>query len=77
MDEVLSEVLNMNRFKRYVRKKGIKLEIDYPWLPYELKMVSIEAVYVNSEHCYVTQFTTVGDLIAYFHRDGTITYDFN
>ena len=68
----------MNRFKRYVREKGIKLECDYPWLPYDSKgYVTIETVYVNSEHCYVTQFTTVGDLIAYFHRDGTITYDFN
>ena len=66
----------MNRFKQYVREKGIKLECDYPWLPYELKMVSIEAVYVNSEYCYVTQYTTVGDLIVFFHRNGTITYDF-
>ena len=67
----------MNAFKRYVRKKGFKLECDYPWLPYEQKMVSIEAVYVNSEFCYVTQYTTVGDLIAYFKKDGTIEYDFN
>ena len=67
----------MNAFKRYVRKKGIKLECDYPWLPYEQNYVSIESVYVNSEFCYVTQYTTVGDLIAYFKKDGTIEYDFN
>ena len=67
----------MNRFKKYVRKKGLKLNNDYPWLPYEQKMVTIEDVYVNSEFCYVTQYTNVGSLVAYFKNDGSIDYVFN
>ena len=27
----------MNRVKREIRKRGIKLSMDYPWLPYYIK----------------------------------------
>ena len=35
----------MNRFKREIRRKGIRLECDYEYLPYN----SIETVVVNAE----------------------------
>lgn len=35
----------MNRLKKEIRKKGIKLESDYPFMPYE----GLEAVKVDSE----------------------------
>ena len=66
----------MNAFKRYVRNKGIKLNIEYPWLPFEKTGYSIEDVYVSSEYAYVTTYTNAGSCVAYFHRDGTMTNEF-
>lgn len=48
----------MNRFKKELRKKGIKLECDYPWLPYEGKYVTLDSILVNSEMCMVTHIYT-------------------
>lgn len=34
----------MTRYKKELRKRGWKLEIDYPWLPFEKGHVTIEGV---------------------------------
>lgn len=39
----------MNRLKKELRKRGVKLENDYPWLPYDFGSQSLESVVVNSE----------------------------
>ena len=49
----------MNRFKKELRKKGIKLESDYPWLPFELKSGGIiEGVKVLTEYGIVEFYFT-------------------
>lgn len=63
----------MNRFKKYVRSKGIKLECDYPWLPYDIKpYINIEAVYVNASTATIVTFYNVGDFHQHINRDGSI-----
>ena len=42
----------MNRFKKELRKRGIKLECDYEYLPYN----GIETVVVNSENATVSTY---------------------
>ena len=34
----------MTRYKKELRKRGFKLEIDYPWMPYKDRSVLIEAI---------------------------------
>ena len=53
----------MNRVKKEIRKKGIKLESDYPYLPYYIKgkscfdrgYICVEGVTVDSENATVTR----------------------
>ena len=57
----------MNRIKKEIRRKGIKLEIDYPFLPYYIKgkspfepgNICLEAVVVNSETAEVYEYLNV------------------
>ena len=42
----------MNRLKKEIRKKGIKLESDYPFMPYN----GIEAVKVDSENATISTY---------------------
>lgn len=42
----------MNRFKKELRKHGVKLECDYPFFPYN----GIESVVVDSEHAIVSTY---------------------
>lgn len=57
----------MNRIKKEIRRKGIKLEMDYPFLPYYVKgkspfepsNICIEAVVVNSETAEVYEYLNV------------------
>ena len=68
----------MNRFKKYVRLKGIKLSNDYICLPFEEKPnIFIEDCLVNKTTLQVIKYLNIGDVIMTFNRDGTITYDFN
>lgn len=39
----------MNRLKKEFRKRGIKLECDYPMIPYDEGSQSVLGVYVNCE----------------------------
>lgn len=42
----------MNRFKKELRKHGVRLECDYDYLPYH----GLETVVVDSEHCKVSRW---------------------
>lgn len=48
----------MNRFKKEIRKRGYKLESDYPCMPYDIKgkfgepgHIALDSVTVNTERC--------------------------
>lgn len=58
----------MNAFKKYIRKQGIKLESDYPYLPYN----SIEAVVVDAQNaCIRTYHNMAGWWFTQINRDGS------
>lgn len=64
----------MNRFKKELRRKGIKLECDYLWLPFEVsKNIYLEDVYVDSQRATWTEFYNVIDERYQLNRDGTIS----
>ncbi len=42
----------MNRLKKEIRKKGVMLESDYPFMPYN----GIETVKVNSEQATISTY---------------------
>ena len=68
----------MNAFKRYVKKKGFKLENDYPWLPYNIKPhMTIETILCNSEYCFIVLGYTSISTIVHFNRDGSLTYNYD
>ena len=67
----------MNRFKKEVRKKGFKLENDYPWLPYDMKSVTLEGVTANAEKVRVINWYNVGAEIITFDRSMNTSVDFD
>ena len=63
----------MNRFKKEVRKKGIQLESDYPWLPYEVSHnIYVEGVYVNASTAIVVEGTNVMNVKYVMTRSGEL-----
>ena len=64
----------MNRFKKEIRKKGIMLESDYLFLPYEKNGAILEGVYVDSVNCIVTFFYTSIIVYARLNRNGKFIY---
>ena len=48
----------MNRFKKELRKHGVKLECDYEMLPYERDAGFLEGVVVDAEQCKVVSIYT-------------------
>ena len=64
----------MNAFKRYLRnKKDIKLETDYPYLPYNVRpYITLEGIYVNSERATITYYYNVGDFMQEVQRNGEL-----
>ena len=70
----------MNRFKKELRKKGIKLEADYPCLPFYIKgrscfepgFIYIDAVIVNSEKATWTECLNVVNITSRLNRNGQI-----
>ena len=65
----------MNKLKKYLRTKGVKLENDYPWLPYEVaNNIFIEGVYINSEKATITTYYNVIMNQQQLNRDGSITF---
>ena len=70
----------MNRFKKELRKKGIKLGCDYPCLPYFIKgksvfepgYIFVDGVHVNAEKATVTTYYNVIWQTEKMLRDGTL-----
>ena len=69
----------MNRFKKELRKKGVKLNKDYPWLPYYLNgsfmepgFIVLDEVLVNSQRAEVTEVLNVGIFTYGMQRNGNI-----
>lgn len=46
----------MNRFKKELRKRGVKLECDYEYLPFD----GLETIVVNAEKATVSTYTVCG-----------------
>ena len=67
----------MTAFKKYVRTKGIKLESDYPFLPFDQDGPTIEGVTVNQETQTVKVYRVVVVEIYEFKRDGSVDFDFD
>lgn len=65
----LKEEDNMNRFKKELRKRGYKLEQDYPSMPYSTDSnYTIEAIKVDAEHFRYIMYCNVDTLIIIFDR---------
>ena len=68
----------MNRFKKELRKKGIKLACDFDFLPFEVSHSShiyIDDIVVNTERASVTTiYNTLVDTII-LKRDGSLMLD--
>ena len=67
----------MNRVKKELRKRGIKLECDYEYLPCDLGKLGggalfIEAVRVDSEKAIVTEYYNVDVCKTIMDRQGEI-----
>ena len=63
----------MNRFKKELMKKGIELECQYDWMPYEVSNgVVIDTIIVDSERAIVHMYYNVIDLHYMMQRDGNI-----
>lgn len=71
----------MNAFKKYLHRCGVKLEQDYPFLPFYLKgkscfepgYILIEGVSVNAEKATFTQVYNVAVEVTKVNRDGTLS----
>lgn len=56
----------MNRFKKEIRKRGVKLECDYPMIPFN----GLEAVIVHADEACVSEYhDCAGWCKTYFARD--------
>lgn len=68
----------MNRLKKELRKKGIKLACDFNFLPFEVSHSShiyIDDIIVNTEHASVTiVYNTLIDTVI-LKRDGSFAFD--
>ena len=70
----------MNRFKRELRRKGVKLKDDYMCLPFALSgnnpfspgYISVEDVFVDSKRATVTIFYNVIDETIRMDRNGKL-----
>ena len=59
----------MTRFAKELRKRGYKLECDYPWLPYYQGSVTLDTVVVNSNDCTLNEYyCETGWIITKFDR---------
>ena len=65
----------MNRFKKEIKKKGIKLESDYLYLPYNDGRLTVEAVDVNTETATVKIYYTSIVMRYVMRYDGALIID--
>lgn len=67
----------MTRWKKEIRRKGFKLENDYPMIPFDLGSQSVLGVYVNILIDGIQVLTEYNSLVteAIIDRAGSIEYD--
>ena len=67
----------MTRWKKEIRRKGFKLENDYPMIPFDLGSQSVLGVYVNILIDGIQVLTEYNSLVAeaIIDRAGCIEYD--
>lgn len=58
----------MNRFKKEIRKIGYKLENEYPFMPYQSNMPTIDSVSVDSENSIININFVTGTVSIKFDR---------
>lgn len=58
----------MNRFKKELRKNGVRLENDFPWLPYTNGVDTLIGITVDSENCMVTKHYSTISYTIYYNR---------
>lgn len=62
----------MNRFKKWLRSQGVKLECDYGYMP----CGELDGVWVNTDKLQVVRYYyTVGTVITQYNRDGSFYED--
>ena len=75
----------MNRVKKELRKRGVKLESDYPWMPYFIKgnsifdrgYIFIDGVSVDSEKAKVRIcYNTIHEVLT-LKRNGKLEEDWD
>lgn len=66
----------MNRFKKELKKRGVKLENDYPYMPFDFGNTALEAVIVDAEKCTLSQLTSSMNVIYYYGRDMKVSQQY-
>lgn len=65
----------MNRVKKEVRRRGVKLKSDYQHLPLQIHPgIYIEDVYFDSETATVTKYYNVDDVQVRLSREGVMEF---
>ena len=59
----------MTRYKKELRKRGYKLECDYPWLPYGTPALECVRTYVYENVLVMVQYFVVGNYTRIFNRN--------
>lgn len=75
----------MNRVKKELRKKGLKLESDYPYLPFYIKgnsifepgYIFVDEIRVDSEKATLYRFLNIGRETHTMQRDGSVVCVFD
>ena len=63
----------MNRFKKELMRKGIKLEHQFDCMPYEVRSgIIIDSIIVDSENAIIHMYYNVIDLHYHMERNGSI-----
>ena len=75
----------MNRLKKELRKRGVKLESDYPWMPYFIKgnsifepgYIFVDGVSVDSKKAKVRIcYNTINEVLT-LKRNGMLEEDWD
>lgn len=61
----------MTRYNKELRKRGFKLEMDYPWMPYKERSVLIEAINTKiiDNHIVIITVCNVGCGLEFLDRN--------
>ena len=74
----------MNRFKKEIRARGVKLEQDYDFMPYPIKgkscfepgYISIQDIHVRADKAKVYTNLNIGCELCLMDRSGELSYYF-